>query len=369
MKVKFKGTKTCYELEDEQGRVGVFTAQYIKEAVAEGEMEIPDELAQLLSVKGKSEKQVTSNNEVVILKDIDSEILKWKNDVEIAINNCEKLLKSLTNNEVDSSIKDGVYLIPYKESTYILYISDKIVHIDWKYKDNYEDNYVVSEMVKKYSIEKLIVIGGRNLTTCRYMFVDCYFLRYLDFSHFDTSKVIDMCRMFDGCECLQQLDVSHFDTSKVTSMYGMFNRCRTLKQLDFSHFDTSRVTIMACMFCKCSTLKQLDLSHFDTSKVTSMNGMFARCYDLQYLDVSHFNTSNVTDMSYMFDACNSLKQLDLSHFDTSKVTDMTGMFEKCKSLQQLDLSHFDTSKVTKMRWMFSNCEYRQTFKGLEKFSY
>ena len=289
--VKFKGTKTCYELEDKQGRVGIFTEEYIKEAVAKCEMKIPDELAKLLSIDNKSEivkqvinsNQVVSSSDVITKKSIDAEIPMNKS-IEKAINNCERFLKLKTVvNKVDTSLGEGVYLIPYKENTYILYISDKVKEVKWSNIDSHgavDFGYLWS-LRERFRIEKLIVVGGRNLVTCVGMFIFCDFLQQIDLSNFDTSKVTDMTYMFADCGDLEQLDVSHFDTSNVTDMTGMFDGCKSLQQLDLSHFDTSKVRNANYMFYDCKNLQNLDLSHFDISNIVHASEIFDGC---EYID-------------------------------------------------------------------------------------
>ena len=109
-------------------------------------------------------------------------------------------------------------------------------------------------------------------------------------------------------------------------MVAVFSNCFSLKSLDLSSFDTSNVTSMRGMFNGCRAIESLDLSAFDTSSVTDMNLMFFSCYRLLDLDVSSFDTSNVRDMEDMFFDCRSLMSLDLSSFDTSSTTAMRSMF-------------------------------------------
>lgn len=47
-------------------------------------------------------------------------------------------------------------------------------------------------------------------------------------SHFDTSNVKEMNRMFESCKALTSLDLSKFDTSNVTYMNDMFYGCENL---------------------------------------------------------------------------------------------------------------------------------------------
>ena len=180
------------------------------------------------------------------------------------------------------------------------------------------------------------------------------YIKSLDLSSFNTSKVTDMHDMFFGMSDLTTLDLSNFDTSNVMDMSSMFSNLYDLAMLNLSSFDTSKVTDMHDMFSSTSyRLTTLDLSSFDTSKVTNMAGMFKWIYALTTLDLSHFDTSNVTNMREMFKSMSNLTALNLSNFNTSKVTDMRDMFFNMPRLTTLDLSNFDTSKVTDMNSMFA----------------
>ena len=202
------------------------------------------------------------------------------------------------------------------------------------------------------TIKDIEYLTTSNVTDMSNMFHQCFELKTLNVSHFDTRKVTNMTWMFGWCKALTSLDVSHFNTSNVTSMGFMFYYCSSLSSLDVSLFDTRNVTTMYGMFGGCSSLTSLDVSHFDTSKVQYMNDMFTDCSSLTSLDVSHFNTTNVKNMDQMFSVCSSLKKLDVSHFDTSNVTGMCRMFAGCSKLTNLDVTHFDTSNVTNMSRMF-----------------
>ena len=254
-------------------------------------------------------------------------------------------------------------------------------------------------------------INVKGMTDASYMFNDCYSLKSVDVSGFDTGSVTDMSYMFSECHSLTDLDVSGFDTGKVTNMSYMFNNgCGNVTELDVSGFDTGSVTNMShmfnngslnggvtklnvsgfntgsvtdmsYMFSGCKNVTELDVSGFDTGKVTDMSGMFNGCSNVTELDVSGFNTGSVTNMSYMFNngsvtelnvsgfktgnvtdmssmfgGCGNLTALDVSGFDTSNVTDMSNMFYSCRSLSKLDVSGFNTGSVTDMSSMFCYCD-------------
>ena len=175
-----------------------------------------------------------------------------------------------------------------------------------------------------------------------------------DISFKDARPTSTFFWFFEQEQLTKITGIAYLNTSKVTNMCSMFNGCKKLTSLTLSKFKTSKVTDMSYMFYDCRSLINLNVSKFNTSKVKNMVSMFTYCSSLTSLDVSNFDTSNVTDMSSMFESCESLMSLDVSSFNTSKVKYMWGMFCNCTSLTTLDISSFDTSSVVDMSWMFYN---------------
>ena len=142
-----------------------------------------------------------------------------------------------------------------------------------------------------------------------------------------------MSHMFYNCYGLRSLDVTGFNTENVTSMCGMFQYCWGLTNLDVTGFKTDNVTDMGGMFSGCSGLTSLGVSGFKTDKVTNMGGMFAQCSGLTSFDVTGFKTDNVTGMSQMFHGCSCLKTIYVGNgWSTAKVQYGENMFTNCTSL-------------------------------------
>ncbi len=105
----------------------------------------------------------------------------------------------------------------------------------------------------------------------------------------------------------------------IISMANMFFSTYSTS-IDFSSFNTKRVITMESMFqsiedytksptldAALSKLKELDLSNFDTSNVTDMSEMFSYNESLTTIYVSDkFVTDKVTNSSKMFSLCDSL---------------------------------------------------------------
>lgn len=103
-------------------------------------------------------------------------------------------------------------------------------------------------------------------------------------------------------------------TSGVTSMETWFGF--TGFNSDISHWDTSSVTSMRRMFFNESNFNQ-DIGDWDTSSVTNMSKMFEGATAFNQ-DIGGWDTSSVTDMREMFDGSTAFNQ-DISTWDFSNV--------------------------------------------------
>jgi len=263
-------------------------------------------------------------DEINLLHDYNDDMNNWKEDFKKSYLEAKKNIK---------------------ENNIEIYINNKIIKFNYKYKSNETGNISV-----KFKFNQLLQ------NTCS-MFDGCKSLVSIDLSSFDSTNIHDMSFMFCQCQSLKSLNLSSLNTINVNNMESMFYNCESLISLDLSSFNTSNVYTMTGMFSKCSSLESLDLSSFNTMKVRGMSYMFDFCTSLKSINLSSFNTINVNDMCHMFDFCKSLKLIDLSSFNTSNVEDMKWMFEQCKSLVTLDLSSFNTIKVNNMEGMFIDCPY------------
>lgn len=171
-----------------------------------------------------------------------------------------------------------------------------------------------------------------NVYSMASMFNGCNSLTSLKLSSFNTSKVTNMSSMFSDCSSLSRLDLSNFDTGNVTNMRAMFLNCGHTWGYDFfeltglSNWNTSKVINMSRMFAY-SDIVFLDLSKWNTSKVTNMGYMFEDCDTLLELDISGFDTSGVTSIDYMFMGCYNLCTIRMDNCDSftiSKIINSSG---------------------------------------------
>ena len=125
-----------------------------------------------------------------------------------------------------------------------IYINDKKIPFNYKYKSNERGNIKV-----KFKFNRL-------LTSTGWMFNGCYSLESVDLSSFNATNDNDMSSFFSGCSSLQSIDLSSFNAINVNYMGGMFYGCYSLKSIDLSSFNTTNVKNMSCMFYGCSKLKK-----------------------------------------------------------------------------------------------------------------
>ena len=244
-----------------------------------------------------------------------------------------------------------------------------------KFKNNYRTSskikYIIYNQERKSDEDSLIISAGTKLEIhfeSQVTKLTNYFscrpagdynsnkIEYIDFSHFDSSLLIDMGYLFFNCTTLKSFHFLNLNTINVVNMPQMFRHCQSLKSLDLSNLDTRNVKNTSLMFNDCINLEAVNLTNFDVSKVIIFKAMFLDCQNLKSIDLSNFRTTSAETMYEMFAGCTSLKSLDLSSFDTTNVKDMKRMFYGCNSLKSLNLSNFDTSSVTSMDNMFYNCK-------------
>ena len=185
---------------------------------------------------------------------------------------------------------------------------------------------------------------------------------------FKTYAPTSLKEFFYNCTSLETISgLEYLNTANITDMSSMFQNCYNLKSLDFTNFDTKNVSNMYFMFYNCSNLNSLDITNFNTAKVTDMGNMFLGCSNLTSLDLTNFNTAKVTDMQGMFKGCSALTSLDLTNFNTAEVRDMNRMFymldESSTALTTIYVSdNFVTTNVQNGENMFKNCTKLKGFK-------
>ena len=123
-----------------------------------------------------------------------------------------------------------------------------------------------------------------------------------DLNFIDTSKITDMCELFEYVE--HNFDVSNWDTSNVKNMSYMFYRCYKFTGKGLENWDISNVTNMFGMFCGCTNFN-CDLSNWDVSNVINMYALFRKCNKFTGKGLENWDVSKVTDYREMLYGCDN----------------------------------------------------------------
>ena len=187
---------------------------------------------------------------------------------------------------------------------------------------------------------------------------------------FADARPKSCSQWFLGCMNLTAITgLNNLNTSKVTDMCRMFNDCNSLTSLDLSNFNTSNVGVMDYMFSGCSSLTSITFGEqFSTSNVGNMRDMFSYCTKLESLDLSGFDTSLSNDNDYLnsvFNNCSSLASLIIgSGFTIGSTTKTTDMFSGCTALANDTLTVKGTTAPTINKDIFSVFTYGTLFTDL-----
>lgn len=166
-------------------------------------------------------------------------------------------------------------------------------------KNGTSDTYKPSEMAT--AIENIPTGGGKFKPTVGFVF-NTPFKEEMqnEIEGIDTSQLTNMQEMFkNGGNYLKRVDLSTWDVSKVTNMYSMFNQCYELEEIIFGeNFITSSLSDMRLMFGSTNNLKKVDLSSFDTSKITNTYNAFMNSH-IETLIIDNPNVFKITATNFL----------------------------------------------------------------------
>lgn len=207
-------------------------------------------------------------------------------------------------------------------------------------------------------------------------------LVWIDMTHWDSSKVEDVTRMFNNTTSLNEIDLTGTNFSKVKNFNNMFRNsgikrikgleslridsavyldngtrdqynamfsvCKNLTDDSFGNlaaWDTSKMKYIS-LFKGCENITELHgIETWDTSSVVSLAGFFYGSNIKKEPDLSKWNTENVTDLSYFLYGNANLTNIDLSSWNVSNVTNMKSFLANIASLQNVNLLGWNLCKV------------------------
>ena len=149
-----------------------------------------------------------------------------------------------------------------------------------------------------------------------------------DLSSWDLSNAISLNSMFNNCQSLISIgDTSGWKTPNCETTANMHLNNYALLELDYSGFDTSKIVTMTSMFNSCRALESVgDLSGWDVSSCTTFGSMFLHCHSLQNLSVRGWDTTGADNISQIFRNTNVLSSIDLSNWVIPTATNQSNIF-------------------------------------------
>ena len=164
----------------------------------------------------------------------------------------------------------------------------------------------------------------------------------------DTSECTDMSGAFSSLSFMKKLDLSSFDTSKVVKFDGMINS-NAIESVNVSGFKFDSCQSLVS-FIRGNKLTEINLSGIDVSKCTTIKAFVTNCAALEELDCTSFNPRNVELLQNAFCSNASLKSIKFGEFQPGIDNDQTyikfnKMFLDCPSLEEIDFATFDLPKT------------------------
>ena len=220
---------------------------------------------------------------------------------------------------------------------------------------------------------KSIINNGQNgnLVNIRAMFCKCTNLIFepdVDkwfFKLSNDTRLKDMSMLFSGCKNMGSINLNSWRNIKFNILEDisyMFNRCTKLKVVDnLKRFNTSKVKNMCGLFNECKTLTNLPNFTLNTQSVENTSIMFQGCELLEKIDNGVYDAKSLKDASGMFANCSKLNSIKNIIFYTSdKLENVTALFKNCKALTA------PPDYIPK--WVWANVKgVNQMFAGCDKF--
>ena len=158
--------------------------------------------------------------------------------------------------------------------------------------------YGVNDILNIESNSKIVIYFSSPMITLTSFFDSKYDnnvekIISINFSNFNSSKIIDISNLFQGCTNLKMVNLSNFDTSNIVNMSKMFYGCKSLISINLSSFDTIKVTDMSYMFYECISLEIIDLSNFNMIECQKFNNIFSNIENIKYINLKNFKNDKI----------------------------------------------------------------------------
>jgi surface protein len=210
-----------------------------------------------------------------------------------------------------------------------------------------------------------------NLVNIRALFCKCTNLKFVPdidrwfFILNNETRLKNMSMLFSGCKGLGSINLNSWRNIKFNYLEDisyMFNRCTNLVMIDnIKRFNTTRVTNMCGLFNGCKKLTTLSNFKLITQSAEDMSIMFQGCENLERIDNDFYDAKNLKDISGMFSNCYKLNSIkNIIYYTSDKLENMTALFKNCKALtsppEYIKHNNWVWSSVKGVKEMFAGCD-------------
>lgn len=148
----------------------------------------------------------------------------------------------------------------YEKDILQIFINDKEINKNEKYKSNNTDSFNVTIKLFSDSIDLSDMFTSQNVKT-------------VIMKSQSSIKIKNMRNVFENCTFLENFEIDGFDSSQVKSMSKFFYNTKNLKKINISTLETSSLEEMDYMFSY-TNLQEINLTQFDLDKVLKSKDIF-----------------------------------------------------------------------------------------------
>ncbi len=147
---------------------------------------------------------ITSGNDNYIIAEIEIDENLVNKNIRI-INSYESFERSRKKTTFDEKLRNEIEIRKCK-----IFIEGNLIPFSYFYKFDKEGTFKI-----KYCFQN-------NLKSLYGLFCECYYIKTLNFSNFNSNDAISTEYMFYGCVSLNKLNLTNFNTKNVTNTQYMF---------------------------------------------------------------------------------------------------------------------------------------------------
>ena len=170
----------------------------------------------------------------------------------------------------------------YEKEILQIFINDKEINKNEKYKSNGTDSFNVTIKLFSDCIDLSNMFSSQNVKT-------------VIMKSQSSIKIKNMRNVFENCTFLENFEIDGFDSSQVKSMSNLFYNTKNLKKINISTLETSSLEDMDYMFAYTS-LPEINLIKFDLDKILKSKDIFKDIKSSKVILNKKYEKENLTEI-------------------------------------------------------------------------